>query len=103
MIAADGAERARQLVRTEPFDVIVSDYAMSGETGLSFLTEMAVERPAVALVLFSAAPPPEAQRALDVGVLDAVFRKPGDLIDLVNFVLRPGLTPVVTRRPPPVG
>jgi DNA-binding NtrC family response regulator len=103
VVVADGPERARELLGAGRVDVVVSDHAMLGETGLSFLAEVAAERPDVALVLFSASPPPEAEPALERGALDAVFRKPGDLAALVDFVLRPGLTPVATRRPPPRG
>jgi CheY-like chemotaxis protein len=88
VLSAEGPGRARELLDGDPVDVVVSDHSMQGETGMSLLATVAARRPAAALVMFSAQPPPEAYRALDEGLLDALFRKPDEAVALVDFVLR---------------
>jgi CheY-like chemotaxis protein len=93
LLAADAAQ-ARELLRERPVDVVVSDYNMPGEDGLSLLAAIAAERPGLTLALFSAQPPAEAQRALVEGLLDAIFQKPTAFAELIAFVLRAGTAPV---------
>ncbi|MCU0683349.1 MAG: response regulator [Polyangiaceae bacterium] len=93
LLAADAAQ-ARELLRERPVDVVVSDYNMPGEDGLSLLAAIAAERPDLTLALFSAQPPAEAQRALAEGLLDALFQKPAEFAQLIAFVLRAGTASV---------
>jgi CheY-like chemotaxis protein len=94
VLSAESSARARELLSEGPFDVVVSDHSMQGETGMSLLTAVASRHPHAALILFSALPPPEAYRALGEGLLDALFHKPSEAAALVDFVLRAIAPPV---------
>ncbi len=99
VLLAEGPDRARELLAGGEVDIIVSDHAMGGETGLSFLLGVGEASPSIELVLFSALPPAEAYDALGEGLLDAVFRKPDDLDALVDFVLRPASSEAPVEAP----
>ena len=74
---------ARSHVARQPFDVVVSDFAMPGEDGISFLTHVSTVLPQCVRILFTAAAPPHAQNAVDSGAIHHVVAKARGALALV--------------------
>lgn len=81
---AENAREGRQALAAGAFDVVVSDYAMPGEDGISFLEHVATAQPATVRFLFSGADPTNAEDALNDGVLHGLYRKGSAMRDLVQ-------------------
>lgn len=73
---AASAGVALEHLEAEPFDVVISDYAMGKTDGLTLLATVADRWPATARVLHTARAPAGAGPALAKGVLHAVAEKP---------------------------
>lgn len=77
------ANRARELVDREPFDLIVSDYRMRGPNGLEILAAAKARNPHGLRVLMSGYQPlPASQADVDAAQLDAYLQKPLRLQDM---------------------
>lgn len=83
---AENAEQARRALAGGTFEVVVSDYAMPGEDGISFLEHVASVQPETTRFLFSGADPTNAEDALSEGVLHGLYRKGSAMRDLVQRV-----------------
>jgi DNA-binding NtrC family response regulator len=80
----DAAEGLRQL-RDRPFDLLVSDIGMPGNTGLEFVREVQEEWPGMPVILLTGNPTiPTAQRALNLAVTGYLV-KPPDLRELLEL------------------
>ena len=91
--AGSGREAVRLLEQAQTLDVLVTDYAMPGMTGLEVVAVAHQRRPALPVLLITgyADPPAERRRDWPAMVLHKPFR-PGDLVARIQALLN-------TRRP----
>jgi len=66
---ASSAAAARELLATRNFDIVVSDFAMPGEDGLSLLAYVREQYPDTLLVLFSGADIDKGEVAAEAGLI----------------------------------
>jgi DNA-binding NtrC family response regulator len=84
---AGSAREAMDALRFEPADVVVSDYSMPVEDGVTFLHEVARDFPESVRVFYSGTVPnPRIKDALARGVALRHFTKGDDLQALLNFL-----------------
>ncbi|MBI2932630.1 MAG: response regulator [Planctomycetes bacterium] len=82
VVAAD-AEQARQVVSKEPFDLVLTDMMLPGDSGLAFARHVLQEHPATAIVMITGLDDPRlANTALEVGAGGFVI-KPFSTSDLL--------------------
>jgi response regulator RpfG family c-di-GMP phosphodiesterase len=91
VLTAEGAGLALKLLRSEPVDLIVTDYKMPGMNGLEFLAEARKIVPKTPRILVTAFPDLElAIRAVNDAKIENFFTKPvepGKVIDIVKALL----------------
>ena len=85
VLCADCAAAARELLAHEEVDVVLCDYSMPGEDGLSLLTSVAESHPAARRILYSGALPEEIDAAGHPAV-DAFLVKPAPTRELLDAV-----------------
>ena len=87
-IAAGGSAEARELLREQPFDLLIADINMPGETGLSLVADVRRRYPDLACIFLSGVDDPESiQNAIDLGVHGYIvkpFSGKGVLIGVAN-------------------
>jgi CheY-like chemotaxis protein len=84
---AGSVVEAMRLLETTPFDVVVADYDLGpGPRGLELLTRVARRWPGYGRILHSGSPPPEAQSALDQGIIHAIVEKPASVGELLRII-----------------
>ena len=82
--AADGAV-GLAIFRTNPVDVVISDYEMPGMDGLELLQRVRLHDPRVLRVLLTGrADLQVAMRALNEGAVNRMLLKPWDHVDLLG-------------------
>src|SRR6202012_2674215 len=52
-VVCDNAARALELIRTQPFDVVLSDVVMPGKDGISLLEDLKAQGAAVPVIMIS--------------------------------------------------
>lgn len=91
VLTAEGGAAALAYLKSEPVDLIVTDYKMPGMNGLEFLSEARKVAPKVPRILVTAFPDLElAIRAVNDAKIENFFTKPvepGKVIDIVRAVL----------------
>jgi two-component system NtrC family sensor kinase len=93
-IAASGPE-ALDLLESERYEVIVSDYKMPGMNGVEFLRRVAERWPDIHRVMLTAQADPQVlAESLEQGLLERSYGKPWDSRELVD-----GLRELVLARP----
>jgi CheY-like chemotaxis protein len=92
--AGSGREAVRLLEQAQTLDVLVTDYAMPGMTGLEVVAVAHQRRPALPVLLITgyADPPAERRRDWPAMVLHKPFR-PGDLVARIQALLKPAGPP----------
>jgi CheY-like chemotaxis protein len=91
---ADCAARARELLEQRRFDIVVSDYAMPGEDGLSLLAWVRERFPDTLLVLFSGADIEKGEVAARDGHIHHAVSKDSGYAGLAEIVR--GAKPITT-------
>ena len=72
--AASAAE-ARMLLRGQPFELLLCDVCMPGESGLDLIRDVLTQSPEIAVVMASADDDPElVQTALDIGAYGYILK-----------------------------
>jgi DNA-binding NtrC family response regulator len=82
---AESAAAARALLDTETFDVVLSDYKMPGEDGLSLLEHVARSHPSTRRILCSGTLPPDL-RCGEQETCSATLSKPFVMAQLLAAV-----------------
>jgi DNA-binding NtrC family response regulator len=85
---ADNAERAFRMALDGPYDVVLSDHDLPGESGAWLLEELARVRPAIWRVLTSGRDVVGIESLLKRGVLHRFLKKPARREELLEAVLR---------------
>jgi two-component system response regulator HydG len=92
---AESGEQAIELVRTQPFDVVVSDVRMPGMSGVDLFREVERLRPGMPMMLMTAfAMEGLVQEAVHEGVF-TVLQKPTDVDALTNVIVQASRRPSV--------
>lgn len=74
----DSAKAGLNRLDSEPFDCVVSDYDMPGETGIEFLESVRAKYPELPFILFTGKGSEQvASRAISAGVTDYLQKEPG--------------------------
>ena len=85
-VLADGAAAARRHLQSGPFDLVISDLNMPGESGLDLLQYVVLEYPQAATMMITGTHDPGAtQKALDMGVRSCLH-KPFQFKELLESV-----------------
>lgn len=91
VVTADNGTTALNLVKSEPVDVIISDYKMPGMNGLEFLAEARKVAPKVPRILVTAFPDLElAIKAVNEAKIENFFTKPVEpnrVVEITKSVL----------------
>src|SRR5690349_17425288 len=83
---ASSTEVARALLASHEFDVLVSDFALRGETSEGFLREVAAARPKLRRVLFTGAGGDIIEALHAQGIVDCALQKPFDVVRLLEAI-----------------
>ena len=99
VLEASSVEEARDIIRTRPVEIVLTDIRMTGESGLVFLQEVKAIRPETHVVVMTARGSEDMEReVLSLGA-EAYLEKPFDLtyLDKVlrNIIARKGFKGVV--------
>lgn len=91
VLTAEGGAIALSIIKSQPVDLIVTDYKMPGMNGLEFLNEARKLVPKVPRILVTAFPDLElAIRAVNDAKIENFFTKPvepGKVVEIVRSVL----------------
>ncbi|MEO0162911.1 MAG: response regulator [candidate division WOR-3 bacterium] len=91
VLTARSVEEAREILNTQPVDVVVTDVRMPGESGLVFLQEIKSTKKDLRTVIMTAKGSPEMEREVVSMGADAYVEKPFDL-DYFMGVLKKVIT-----------
>ena len=69
-------QQAVDIMKTEPLDLVMSDYAMPGPKGTEVLTMASQLQPQAVRVMLSGTPPQEIQSMIELGLVHQCFEKP---------------------------
>lgn len=83
VVSAVDAAEARKALGERSFDIVITDFGMPGEDGLSLLAYVAEVQPSATRILFSGAPP---DHAGTTAFVHHVVEKTGGAPALVPFV-----------------
>ncbi len=98
MSFATGAEQALELLRSDEYDVLVTDHAMPGLSGVELLRRVRDAYPGLGRVMVTAhAELPEVREAFESGISTAVVMKPWRKEELLHWIRHAAKI----RRPPP--
>ena len=87
MSFATGAEQALELLSSDEYDVLVTDHAMPGLTGVELLRRVRDTYPGLGRVMVTAhAELPEVREAFETGVSTAVVMKPWRKEELLHWI-----------------
>lgn len=81
VVVASNMESIEQSIEKEPFDVVILDYQLMGETSESLAVNIRALNPKVQMIMISGILSPESsgiQRLIERGVVDAFVEKPMD-------------------------
>jgi DNA-binding response OmpR family regulator len=85
VIEAPDGETGLAVFRTNPIDIVISDYEMPGMDGLDLLQRVRLQHPRVLRILLTGrADVQVAMRALNEGAANRMLLKPWDQVDLVG-------------------
>lgn len=86
---ADSAEQAREILKDKAhhIDLVICDYLMTGENGLSLLKHCQTDYPSIRRVLVSAVRELEFDRALKEGLVETVLAKPFQDSDIYELLV----------------
>ena len=88
--AADAAE-ARELLKNQPFDLILCDIQMPGESGIDFIRYLIADYPETAVIMVTGVDDPEvAETAMEIGAYGYLVKpiNPNQMIISVSNALR---------------
>lgn len=92
VLTAASAAEGLAVLRSEPVDLVVSDYRMPGTNGLDFLLEVSKARPRLPRVMITAYPDLDlAVRAINDAGIDCFLTKPlepEDVLEVAALALR---------------
>ncbi|MCB9654677.1 MAG: response regulator [Deltaproteobacteria bacterium] len=86
-LSAPDAETGLLLLEQQPFDVVISDCAMTGMDGVTFLGEVARRWPATRRILLSGSLPEDADDLVARGICHAYGAKPLGAKAVVSLVM----------------
>ena len=99
VLEASSVEEAREVIRTRPVEVVLTDIRMEGESGLVFLQEVKAIRPETHVVVMTARGSEDMEKEVISLGAEAYLEKPFDLnyLDKVlrNIITRKGFKGVV--------
>lgn len=83
---AYSAEEGRELWSTQPYDMLLTDYNLRGQTGLDLINELKREGETAPMMLFTAYDTPQLRKAAEAAHVAAYLAKPFFLDQFVGVV-----------------
>ncbi len=92
-VTANSAEEAKELLKEESFDLILSDIRLPGESGLDFIRNTVAQDPDLAVIMITGVDDPEVvEEALELGVYGYIVKpfKVSEVLINISSALRRG-------------